>query len=65
MLPNSITKRLAVEAGIAMGWQRWVGAEGDTVTMDSFGASAPSEVLFDKFGFSPENIVARAKALLG
>jgi transketolase len=65
VLPNNISKRLAVEAGIAMGWQKWVGSEGDTVTMDSFGASAPSEVLFDKFGFSPENIVARAKALLG
>ncbi|MEZ4458422.1 MAG: transketolase [bacterium] len=64
VLPRAVTKRLAVEAGIAMGWERWVGFDGDVVAMKSFGASAPSEVLFEKFGFSADNIAARAKALL-
>ncbi|MCI4323924.1 MAG: transketolase [Thermoplasmata archaeon] len=54
---------LAVEAGSAVGWWRWVGTQGDVLGIARYGASAPGPVLFQKFGFSPENIAARAKAL--
>ncbi|MFW9918102.1 MAG: transketolase [Candidatus Thorarchaeota archaeon] len=64
VLPPSVKARLAVEAGVRHGWERWIGPEGDMISIDRFGASAPSSVLFEKFGFSVENIVKRAKALL-
>lgn len=64
VLPSSVTKRVAIEAGIAMGWERWVGCDGAMITMSSFGASAPSEVLFEKFGFGPDNIVKCTMELL-
>jgi len=64
VLPPDIVKRLAVEAGIPMGWHRYVGLEGDVVGMTRFGASGPYQVLKEKFGFNPEAIVERALALL-
>ncbi|MBD1872333.1 transketolase [Nodosilinea sp. FACHB-131] len=65
VLPKAVTKRLAVEAGITMGWCRYVGAEGDVIGVDRFGASAPGDLVMEKFGFTVENVVSRAKALLG
>jgi transketolase len=65
VLPKAVTKRLAVEAGITMGWCRYVGGEGDVIGVDQFGASAPGDLVMQKFGFTLENVVARAKALLG
>ncbi|MFH7243877.1 MAG: transketolase [Spirulina sp.] len=65
VLPKAVTKRLAVEAGITMGWCRYVGAEGDVIGVDRFGASAPGGLVMEKFGFTVENVVSRAKALLG
>ncbi len=65
VLPKSVKKRLAVEAAVSFGWCRYVGSEGDTVSIDTFGASAPGEVLLEKFGFTVDNVVAKAKALLG
>ncbi|HNB51665.1 MAG TPA: hypothetical protein PK530_06965, partial [Anaerolineales bacterium] len=56
--------RLAVEAGISMGWEQWVGAQGATITLDHFGASAPYEVLYEQFGFTPKNIAKVAMELL-
>lgn len=64
VLPPSVTKRLAVEAGSPMGWERYVGQAGDVVAIDHFGASAPAKVLLKEFGFSSENVVARARKLL-
>ncbi|MGF1571155.1 MAG: transketolase [Nodosilinea sp.] len=64
VLPKAVTKRLAVEAGIAMGWCRYVGAEGDVISIESFGASAPGGLVMEKFGYTVENVVSRAKALL-
>jgi transketolase len=64
VLPKAVTKRLAVEAGITMGWCRYVGGEGDVIGVDQFGASAPGGLVMEKFGFTTENVVARAKALL-
>jgi transketolase len=64
VLPPSATKRLAVEAGATLGWERHVGQVGDIVGIDHFGASAPAKKLLAEFGFSVENVVARARALL-
>ncbi|MBW4681430.1 MAG: transketolase [Microcoleus vaginatus WJT46-NPBG5] len=65
ILPKSVTKRLVVEAGSSFGWHKYVGMEGDTVSIDRFGASAPGGVCLEKFGFSADNVLAKAKALLG
>ncbi|MFY0609445.1 MAG: transketolase [Candidatus Atelocyanobacterium thalassa] len=65
VLPKAVTKRLSVEAGTSLGWAKYVGLEGDSVSIDSFGASAPGKVCMEKFGFTVENVIAKAKILLG
>ena len=65
VLPSGVKKRLAVEAGLSMGWCRYVTDEGATISIDRFGASAPGGVVMEKFGFTVDNVVAKAKALLG
>ncbi|BAZ53756.1 transketolase [Nostoc sp. NIES-4103] len=65
VLPKAVTKRLSVEAGASFGWHKYVGTEGDTVSIDRFGASAPGGVCLEKFGFSVDNVLAKAKQLLG
>lgn len=64
VFPKSIKVRLAIEAGVSDGWYRWVGCDGGTVTVDGFGASAPADVVYEKFGLTVENIVERARQLL-
>ena len=64
VLPPDVTARLAVELGVAQGWQRYTGAHGDMLGIDRFGASAPAEVLLREYGFTVDNVVQRAKALL-
>jgi len=64
LLPAWIPARLAVEAASPFGWREFVGDRGDILGMERFGASAPGGVLFQKFGFTAENIAARAEALL-
>jgi transketolase len=64
VLPPSMPARLAVELGVAQGWERWVGCHGETLTLDHFGASAPAEVLLKEFGFTAEVVCSRARALL-
>lgn len=64
VFPKNIRKRLAVEAGSALGWHKYVTDEGDVLGMSTFGESAPAEALFELFGFTVENVVKRAKALL-
>ena len=64
VLPPTVTRRLAIEAGISLGWSRYVGDMGSTLTIDGrFGASAPAAVLTEKFGFTVENVVKHALAL--
>ncbi|MEW6717488.1 MAG: transketolase [Chloroflexota bacterium] len=63
LLP-SVRARLAVEAAVAQGWERWVGDGGDIISLERFGVSAPYEVLFEKFGFTVENVIRKAQALL-
>jgi len=65
VLPPGITARLAVEAGASQGWREWVGDRGKIIALDRFGASAPADELFRRFGFTVENIVAKTRELLG
>lgn len=61
VLPKAVRKRLAVEASIAGFWERYVGLDGKVIGMTSFGESAPANVLFKHFGFTPENVLAQAR----
>ena len=63
VLPASVRKRLVVEASSSFGWHKYSGFDGDTVSIDRFGASAPGPVCLEKFGFTVDNVVAKAKAL--
>lgn len=64
VLPPSVTARLGIEAAACMGWDRYVGLEGDVVCLNRFGASAPGEIVMRELGFNVENVVARSRALL-
>lgn len=64
VLPPQVTARLAIEAGVTMGWARYVGSAGEVLGLDRFGASAPYEVLKEKFGFTAEAVVERVLNLL-
>ncbi|MDL1898362.1 transketolase [Anaerolineae bacterium CFX7] len=64
VLPPSVHARLAVEAGVPQGWHKYVGAQGAILGIERYGASAPYQVLFEKFGFTAEHVAARAKQLL-
>ncbi len=64
ILPPPIRARLAVEAGISQGWRKYIGDAGDMISLDRFGASAPSKVVFEKFGYTVDNVVARALKLV-
>ena len=55
--------RLSVEAGVALGWKQWVGDEGDTISIERFGASAPGPTVLEHLGITVDNVVARALAL--
>ena len=64
ILPNNVRARVAVEAASDFGWVKYVGLDGDTVTMKGFGASAPGDLLFEKFGITTENVVKVVKGVL-
>jgi transketolase len=64
VLPKKVAARLAIEMAGEIGWDRYVGLSGKTITMDTFGASAPLAKLADKFGFTIDNVVKTAKSLL-
>jgi transketolase len=64
VLPPAITQRVAVEAGAALGWDRYFGARGDVIAMRSFGASAPLEAVEKKFGFTAERVYEAARRQL-
>lgn len=58
-LPSAIKSRLAVETGASLGWHKWVGVDGDMITIDHFGASAPAEKIMEEFGFTVNNVVQK------
>jgi transketolase len=64
VLPKAIKARVCVEAGCPYSWYKYAGENGEIVAMTSFGASAPANVLFNHFGFTVENVVAKAKATI-
>jgi transketolase len=63
VLPPDVKARLSVEAGVAQGWERWVGDEGDMLALDRFGASAPGGVVLEQLGYTVDSVVRRAVAL--
>ncbi|MCS6940325.1 MAG: transketolase, partial [Roseiflexus sp.] len=63
VLPPNVRARLAIEAGVSQGWERWVGDQGDCISVETFGASAPYQVVFREYGFTVENVVERALAM--
>ncbi len=65
VLPPSVTARVSVEAGVSMGWDRYLGFAGESVAMDRFGASAPAPELFRRFGFTVDAVVEAARKVMG
>jgi transketolase len=63
VLPKAVTRRVAVEAGCSQGWHKYIGTEGAFVGIDTFGASAPAPVLYEKFGITLDGVVKAAKAM--
>ncbi len=63
VLPPDVKARISVEAGVALGWKKWVGDDGDSISIEHFGASAPGGTVLEKFGYTVDNIVARSLAL--
>ncbi len=64
ILPPAVTKRLAVEAGITMGWERYIGDQGKFIGVNRFGASAPAKKIAESFGLTVDNVYQTAKSLL-
>ncbi len=65
VFPPQLVRRFAVEAGIAQGWWKYVGSQGGVLSIETYGASAPAERIFEEYGFTVENVVTRVKELLG
>ena len=65
VLPTGIKKRIAIEAGVTLGWERWVGAKGKVIGIDHYGASAPYKTIYEKFGLTVEAIIHEARKMLG
>jgi len=65
VLPPDVRARVAVEAGIVLGWERYVGTDGAAVGMKGFGASAPGGILYEKFGITADEVAAQGRRLLG
>ena len=64
ILPSAVTRRLAVEAGVTFGWQRYTGSSGSVIGIDTFGSSAPGNICLEKFGFTTDNVLKEARKLL-
>lgn len=65
VLPAAVSARVAIEMAGEIGWDRYVGLKGQTITMSTFGASAPIAKLADKYGFTPDKVVQVAKDVMG
>jgi transketolase len=64
VLPPAVRKRVSVEIGVSLGWERWVGDDGAIVGLDHFGASAPAGTIFEKFGFTAERVTDVARRVV-
>jgi transketolase len=65
VLPAAIRTRVSVEAGVTLGWERWLGDGGRAVGLDRYGASAPGEINLERLGFTAENVAQHVRTLLG
>ena len=65
VLPPTVTARVSIEAGVTLGWERWIGAQGIAIGIDKFGASAPYQKVYQEYGLTPEAVVSAAKKLMG
>ena len=65
VIPCAVRKRIVVEAAEAFGWHKYIGLDGDSITMNRFGASAPGGTCMKEFGFTVDNVVTKSKSLLG
>ena len=63
VLPPSCKRRVSIEAGITLGWSKWVGDAGKSIGIDHFGASAPGNTVMEKFGITAKHVVEAAKSL--
>ncbi|URZ01421.1 transketolase [Clostridium felsineum] len=64
IMPNKVRARVAVEAASSFGWHKYTGIDGEVISIDHFGASAPAEILFKKFGFTKENVIKTSEEVL-
>jgi transketolase len=64
VLPPELRKRVSVEAGVSLGWERWVGDEGAIIGLDHYGASAPAGTIFEKYGFTPDRVAEIARKVV-
>ena len=64
VLPPAVKSRLAIEMAGPMGWQKWIGEAGDMICVDGYGISAPLKAILETFGFTVDNVVARARKLV-
>ena len=64
ILPPDLTTRVAIEAGVSTGWERYVGTEGEIIALNRFGSSAPSGVLAKEWGFTADGVATRVRAYL-
>ena len=64
VLPKAVRARVAIEAGVTLGWERWVGTDGVIIGIDRFGASAPYERIYQEYGLTPEAVVAAAQQVM-
>lgn len=65
VLPSDVTARVSIEAGVTLGWERWIGTQGRAIGVDRFGASAPGNQVFEAYGLTAERVAEAARALLG
>ncbi len=65
VLPPNVTARVSIEAGVTLGWQKWVGTQGVAIGVDKFGASAPYQKIYEEYGLTPDAVVAAAKLVMG
>jgi transketolase len=65
VLPPTVRARVSIEAGVTLGWAKYVGDQGAIIGIDHFGASAPEKVLYQQFGFTAERVVSEALRVLG
>lgn len=64
ILPESVKARVAIEAGVRQGWEKYVGRDGDVISVEKFGASAPVKIIFEKYGFTTENVINTSRRVL-